>query len=208
LVNPIVVCCIIGLTKKGEYITATGAKEGDKIILTKSAGIEGTAILATDRETQLAKKIPAEKLQTAKDFYNQISIVKDALTAYKTGGVHAMHDPTEGGIFNGLHEMADAAKLGLKIFENKIVIKPETAEICHYFKIDPLQLISSGALLIAAEPKATTKIIQALKQQNIYATVIGEFNNNPKERILKQKNGSSQTLTRPVTDHLWTALSH
>jgi hydrogenase maturation factor len=207
LTNPIVVCCIMGLTKKGEYITTAGAKEGDKLILTKSAGIEGTAILATDREAQLSEVLNSEMLQAAKELYKQISVVKDALTAYQTGGVHAMHDPTEGGIFNGIHEMADAASLGVRVFEEKIVVRPETTEICRYFKIDPLQLISSGALLIAAEPKATSKIIETLKQQGIYATVIGEFNSDPKKRDLELKTGMLQTLPRPVSDQLWTALS-
>jgi hydrogenase expression/formation protein HypE len=116
IANPIVVGCIMGLTEKGNYVTAAGAKSGDKIILTKSAGIEGTAILASDREAQLAKTFNPALIESAKGFYNQISIVKDALTAYRTGGVHAMHDPTEGGILNGIHEMADAAGLGAKIF--------------------------------------------------------------------------------------------
>jgi hydrogenase maturation factor len=207
LVNPIVVCCIMGLTKKGEYITSAGALGGDKLILTKSAGIEGAAILATDREEQLSKVLNAKTLQTAKDLYKQISIVKDALTAYRAGGVHAMHDPTEGGVLNGIHEMADAANLGVKVFEDKIVIAPETREICKYFKIDPLQLISSGALLIAAEPKAALKIIKALKQQNIPATIIGEFNENAKSRVFELKTGDTKGLPKPISDHLWTALS-
>ncbi|MDR0797336.1 MAG: AIR synthase family protein [Nitrososphaerota archaeon] len=207
LVNPIVVCCIMGLTKKGEYLTTAGVRAGDKLILTKSVGIEGTAILATDREKQLLKVLSPETLQTAKNFYKQISIVKDALTAYQTGGVHAMHDPTEGGIFNGIHEMADAANLGVRVVEKKIVVKPETAEICRYFKIDPLQLISSGALLIAADPKAALRIIKVLKQHDIPATVIGEFNNDAKNRVLELKTGDTQALPRPVSDQLWTALS-
>jgi len=91
-----VVGCIIGVTEKGKYITASGVKPGDKLILTKSAGIEGTAILASDREQQLAKILDSEMLDNAKKFYSQISVVKDALIAFKTGGVHAMHDPTEG----------------------------------------------------------------------------------------------------------------
>ena len=104
-------------------------------------------------------------LDSAKQFYNQISVVKDALTAYRTGGVHAMHDPTEGGILNGIHEMADAANLGARIFEEKITVEPETAKICRFYEIDPLQLISSGALLIAADPQAATKIIDNLSQR-------------------------------------------
>ena len=98
LTNPIVVGCIMGLTEKGKYVTAAGAKTGDKLILTKSAGIEGTAILASDREAQLSKIFNSTLLDSAKGFYKQISVVKDALTAYRAGGVHAMHDPTEGGM--------------------------------------------------------------------------------------------------------------
>jgi len=207
LVNPIVVCCIMGLTKKGEYITTAETKPGDKLILTKSAGIEGTAILATDRAEQLSKVLNSETLQTAKDLYKQISVVKDALTAYQTGGVHAMHDPTEGGVLNGIHEMADATNLGVKVFKEKIVVTPETREICHYFQIDPLQLISSGALLIAAEPTVALKIIKVLKQQGISATVIGEFTDDPNNRVLKLKTGGTQKLPRPVSDQLWIALS-
>jgi len=118
-----------------------------------------------------------------------------------------MHDPTEGGILNGVHEMADAAGLGLRVIEEKIVVEPETAIICRYFDIDPLQLISSGALLIAAEPEAAPKIISALHEQHIYAAIIGEFNGNPEKRILETRTGTAQTLPRPVTDQLWNALS-
>jgi len=206
LANPIVVGCIMGLTEKGRYVTAAGAKAGDKIILTKSAGIEGTAILASDREPQLSKTFNSTLLDSAKGFYKQISVVKDALTAYKAGGVHAMHDPTEGGVLNGIHEMADAADLGVRVFEEKIMVEPETAKICRFYEIDPLQLISSGALLIAAEPQAADKIIDALCQEHIYADVIGEFNPNPNKRLLLHKDDSAEMLPRPASDHLWIAL--
>jgi len=207
LTNPIVVGCVMGLTEKGKYVTAAGAKTGDKLILTKSAGIEGTAILATDREEQLKKVFNDTILENAKNFYNQISVVKDALTAYKSGGVHAMHDPTEGGVLNGIHEMADAASLGIRVFEEKINVEPETAKICRYYEIDPLQMISSGALLIAAEPKAASKIVDALCQEHIYADVIGEFNPNPNKRIFMHKDDSAEMLPRPLSDHIWMALS-
>jgi hydrogenase expression/formation protein HypE len=207
LTNPIVVGCTVGLTENGKYVTAADAKAGDRLILTKSAGIEGTAILATDREKQLENFVSTAMLESAKRFYNQISVVKDALTAYNTGGVRAMHDPTEGGILNGVHEMADAAGLGARVFEDKITVEPETAKICRFYDIDPLQLISSGALLIAAGPETADKVIDSLCQQHIYADVIGEFNPNPNKRILMHKDNSGEMLPRPVTDHLWIALS-
>jgi hydrogenase expression/formation protein HypE len=207
LKNPIVVGCIMGLTEKGKYVTAAGAKSGDKLILTKSAGIEGTAILASDRQDQLKKVFSAPILEGAQGFFSQISVVKDALTAYRAGGVHAMHDPTEGGILNGVHEMADAAGLGVRVFEDKITVEPETAKICRFFEIDPLQLISSGALLIAAEPQSADIIVNALCKEHIYADVIGEFNPNINKRILMKKDDSAEMLPRPVSDHLWLALS-
>jgi hydrogenase maturation factor len=193
LTNPIVVGCVMGLT--------------DKLILTKSAGIEGTAILASDREQQLTKILGAEMLSNAKKFSSQISVVKDALTAFRTGGVHAMHDPTEGGVLGGIHEMADASSLGVRVFEERILVEPETAKICRYFEIDPLQLISSGALLVAADPGKTGEIMENLRVEHVYAAEIGEFGGNVNKRLLIRKDGSAQELPRPVSDHLWQALA-
>ena len=207
LSHPIVVGCAMGMTPKGKYVTAADAKKGDKIILTKSAGIEGTAILASDREKELKKTFSSKELQKAKNFYGRISVVKDALTAFGTGGVHAMHDPTEGGVAGGAHEMADAAGLGLRIFHEKIRVEAETAKICKYFDLDPLQLIGSGALLIAAEAERTEKIIANLKRKRIQAAAIGEFVADKTERLLISENGENQVLPRPTSDHLWRALS-
>jgi hydrogenase expression/formation protein HypE len=206
LANPIVVGCILGLTEKGRYVTAGGAKPGDKLILTKSAGIEGTAILATDREKELGKTLSAAVLEEAKTFWNQISVVKDALTACKTGGVHAMHDPTEGGVAGGIHEMADASNVGVKVTEEEITVQPETAKICSHFQIDPLQLIGSGALLISAEAKNASQIVSNLKREQVQASVIGEFTENAEQRVLMLKGGGEKALPRPLSDHLWTAL--
>jgi hydrogenase expression/formation protein HypE len=206
LSNPIVVGCIMGLTEKGHYVTAGGAKPEDKLILTKSAGIEGTAILATDREQALKKTMNNKMLQAAKNFYSQISVVEDALTAYKTGGVHAMHDPTEGGIAGGIHEMADASNTGVSVIEEAITVQTETASICSHFQIDPLQLIGSGALLISAVATSADEIIRKLKHKGIQASVIGEFTENVEHRVLTQRDGLTKALPRPLSDNLWTAL--
>jgi hydrogenase expression/formation protein HypE len=206
LSNPIVVGCTIGMTERGNYVTAAGAKQGDKILFTKTAGIEGTAILASDKESQLEKLVSATTLRKAKRFYDQISVVKDAITAFKTGAVHAMHDPTEGGVAGGIHEMADASHLSVKILEEKIPIRPETAEICSFFEIDPLQLIASGSLLIAAERDSADNLVRVLGREGITAAVIGEFLPSTEKRVLVRKNGSSENLVRPTSDHLWLAL--
>ena len=206
LSHPIVVGCMMGIAEKGKYVTAAGAKPGDLLILTKSAGIEGTAILATDRHAQLKRVLGSRLLENAKGFYKQISVVKDAITAFKTGGVHAMHDPTEGGVAGAVHEMADASKLGVRISEDKIRVQPETLRICHAYNIDPLQLIASGSLLVAADPDFAGRIIENLRRDKIDAEIIGEFLSSPEKRLITRRKGKVEKLQRPVTDQLWQAL--
>ncbi len=205
--NPIVVGCIMGLTEKGNYVTAGGAKPGDKLILTKSAGIEGTAILASDRESQLRKAVDSSTLKRAKEFFKKISVVKEAILAFKTGGVHAMHDPTEGGVLGGIYEMTDASNVGVKVFEEKIPVEQETVEICEFFQVDPLQLISSGALLVSVDSNLADKIVETLRNHGIEAAVIGEFLKSSSERVIIEKSGTAKNMVRPLSDHLWFALS-
>jgi len=206
LERPIIIGCAMGVTEDGRYVTSGGSKSGDKLILTKGAGIEGTAILASEAYHKLEKKISKNLLQSAIKFYDRISVVKDALLAFNAGGVNAMHDPTEGGVAGGIHEMADAANLGVKVFEDKIPIAHETMKICDFFKIDPLQLISSGALLISANPQSANEILEELRDNEIQAEIIGEFLEDPKERLLISADGTIKELIRPISDHLWIAL--
>jgi hydrogenase maturation factor len=207
LTNPIVVGCAMGMTEKGNYVTAAGAKTKDKIIITKTAGIEGTAILASDREDKLKKTVNPSLLKRAKAFFTSISVAKEASIAFKTGGVHAMHDPTEGGIAGGIHEVGDASNLGFRIFEDRIPVAKETMEICKSFDIDPLYLIASGSMLIAARQDAADKIKRSLEKNGIRASIVGEFLRSPEKRIIKRKDGAEEELARPVCDHLWVALA-
>lgn len=204
--HPIVVGHSTGITEKGRYVTSRGAKPGNKLILTKIIGIEGTAILASDRREALMPKLGSSALKTAEGFFDKISVVKDAISAFEAGGVTAMHDPTEGGVAGGIHEMADASGVGVRVFEEKMPIAAETLKICEFFKIDPLQLISSGALLIAAKVDSTAKILKRLAANNVEASIIGEVLHSPQDRILVRKDGSVVELVRPDYDHLWVAL--
>ena len=205
--HPIVVGCSIGVAENGRYVTSSGAKTGNKIIMTKGAGIEGTAILASDRREELLKVFDEHFLKRAEDFFTKISIVKEALIAFRTGGVLAMHDPTEGGVTGGLHELADAANVGFRVYEEGILISEETRKICAHFEIDPLQLISSGTLLITATEEKTEEILSKLSQNGIRASIIGEVTKPNLGRKVVTEKGEKIGLVRPVSDHLWMALA-
>jgi hydrogenase expression/formation protein HypE len=205
--HPIVTGCTIGVAEDGKYVTSGGARIGDKIILTKGAGIEGTAILASDRRTELLGFFDKGFLDKAEKFFKKISVVKDAITAFRTGGVSAMHDPTEGGVAGGLHELADAANVGFQVYEEKILVPEETRRICQHFDVDPLQLISSGSLLVVAEEAKTAEILGSLSRNGVQASMIGEVVEPEQGRTLVTKAGEKTLLVRPASDHLWKALA-
>jgi hydrogenase maturation factor len=207
LEHPIVTGCAVGVAEDGKYVTSNGAKIGNKIILTKGTGIEGTAILASDRRRELLKVFDGKFVKKAENFFEKISVVNDAITAFKTGGVSAMHDPTEGGVAGGLHELADAANVGFQVYEEKILIPEETKKICAHFEIDPLQLISSGSLLIVAEEEKTEEIANKLSQRGIHASIIGEVTKPNLGKKMVTRTGEEIELVRPVSDHLWMALA-
>jgi len=205
--HPIVTGCAIGVAENGKYVTCSGARIGDQIILTKGTGIEGTAILASDRRAELLKVFDETFVTKAENFFEKISVVKDAITAFRIGGVSAMHDPTEGGVAGGLHELADAANVGFQVYEKEILVPEETRKICAHFEVDPLQLISSGSLLIVAEEEKTAEIISSLSRNGVQSSIIGEVTEPALGRNFVTKTGEKTELVRPVSDHLWKALA-
>jgi hydrogenase expression/formation protein HypE len=206
LSNPIIVGCMIGVAEKGRYVTAAGAKPGDKLIMTKAVGLEGTAILALERRKDLEGNVSSRILAGARKFFEEISVVNDAVKSFETGGVNAMHDPTEGGLAGGIHEMADASRLGVEVYERKIPVRTETKEICRFYHIDPMRLIASGCLLIAAKLNCERKILSRLQTEGIPAETIGEFKSDTDVRQIRLKNGKTNDLIRPDSDDLWKAL--
>lgn len=173
--RPIVIGQMLGEVAPDRLVTSRGAQLGDDLILTKGIAIEATAIIAHEMYTQLLPEFGEDKLIAYTNFLHQpgISVVKDAAIATAIGGVHAMHDPTEGGVATGLYELAQASGVGLEIFADKLPYLPETLALCQYFGLDPLGIIASGALLIATNPDFTPKIVNKLTETGIRASVIG-----------------------------------
>jgi hydrogenase expression/formation protein HypE len=204
--HPLVIVFSLGVIENERYVTCSGAKPGSHIILTKSVGIEGTVILASDRGERLASKFGEEFVERARKYIDMLSVLKEAMIAFEYGGVQAMHDPTEGGVSNGMHEIADASKTGFKVYENAIAISHETLEVCRFFEINPLNLISSGSLLIVAEQGKVLGIVEQLRGKGIKASIIGEVLEDEEQRIIVRKDGSIEPLSRPLSDELWTAL--
>jgi hydrogenase expression/formation protein HypE len=202
--HPILITTAIGEAAKHGYIRTSGARAGDALIITKGAAIEGTSILAHEFKANLKSKIDEKTIRQARKFIKKISVVRDALTAVEAGGVHAMHDATEGGIAGGLQEIAWASKTGLIAHEDKMIVAPETKKICESLGLDPLKTISSGTLIIAAESKKAEKIVERLKREGIPASIVGEILPRDQGVQIARKNGSKLDLSKqPVKEELW-----
>ena len=174
--RPIVVGQMLGEVAPDGYVTTSGAQPGDALILTKGIAVEGTAIIAREKHDELRGVLPDAALGRCADFLHVpgISVVRDARLALEVGGVHALHDPTEGGVATGLWELARSAEVGLVIDEPRLPLLPECVTLCRHFGLDPLGLIGSGALLIAAAKDRAAAIVGRLGEEGIAAAEIGE----------------------------------
>ncbi|MGD0804797.1 MAG: AIR synthase family protein [Candidatus Bathyarchaeia archaeon] len=206
LERPIVAGFMMGEAPKNRYVTTSGAKPGDRILLTKTAGLEGTSILASDLEEKLKRKVDQKTLQRARRMIDEISVVSEALMAVETGGVHSMHTPTEGGVLNGLYEMGAAAGVGLSVEENLIPIAPETRIISEILGVDPLKLLSSGSLLMSVNESSIGRILDALESIRVKVTIIGEVKERQEGRVITRSDGTQKTIASVRQDELFRVL--
>jgi hydrogenase maturation factor len=182
LSRPIVVGQMLGEVDKTRLIRTDGARKGDVIVLTKGIAIEGTAVVAREREAEMLQILGERTLARCRRFMHRpgISVLKEALTASQYGSVNAMHDPTEGGLATALHEVAWAARVGLLIRAEAVPVFPETQAICNHYQLDPMGLIASGALLIVAAADQVKNLLSRLREERIPATIIGEVTDKSK----------------------------
>ncbi len=176
LPRPIVVGAMLGEVSKERLVLSGGALPGDTIVLTGGIAIEGTALLAREAAAALSHAgVDDDSIHRAAGslFSHGICVLNAAEAACDAVSVHAMHDPTEGGLATGLLELAEAAGAGLVVDDRHIPVLPECSAICEALALDPLGLLASGALLLTIASSDAPALIAALKKQGISAQEIG-----------------------------------
>ncbi len=199
--QPVIVSTAIGRGKKGQSASAEKIKVGDCILMTKSAGIEGTGIIAGDYEEELAEFLSEEEINEAKALLSKISVVKDGMAAGSIG-THGMHDVTEGGILGAVWEMCRIAGVGAELWDEAIPVEAVTKKICAHYDIDYLRLISSGSMIIMASPDKKSAILEKLEAEGVAACEIGRI--LPiEEGTYLLKDGEKQEIEPPRADELY-----
>jgi hydrogenase maturation factor len=174
---PVVVGQMLGEVTKDRLKPSSAAQVNDHIIMTKGAAIEGTAIIALEKEKEISRRFPKTLVSKAQNYLRDpgISIVKEAEIASGFPAVHALHDPTEGGIATGIFELATASHMGVEVYYEEIPMSQETLALCRHFDVDPLGIFASGSLLISVASTASEELRASLERQGIPSSHIGRM---------------------------------
>lgn len=204
-VTPAVNRCVVtaaavaGVSAAGEPMAqqergGKAARPGDQIVMTKWAGLEGSAILATACRDRLAERYPSYLIEDAGRFGQSLSVAKEAAAAVKSG-IGAMCAVAEGGVFHALWTLAERAGVGLEIDLRKIPIRQETVEICNWLDLNPYELAGNGSLLcVTGQGDA---LAEALQRTGVPAAVIGKVTDN-NDRVIV--NGEERRFLEPAKE--------
>ena len=202
--RPIVMGCMLGEVEPQRLLTSAGIEAGDIVILTGGVPIEAIAIIAREKADELEGHYEAEFLTRCANFLVEpgISVVAAAQAAQASGKVHAMHDPTEGGLTTGLWELAQSSRTAIEVNEASIQVVPEGRILCEHYGLDPLSSIASGALLVVAAPESASQIVAALEGEGIAAAAIGTVTKHAEPKVVLDSAAGKRLLAQPERDEI------
>ncbi len=201
--KPIVVAAGAGVTCSGCAVPTGGARPGDLILQVKPAGMEGTAIIATDFRHLLDERgVDSSVVERAAAMAGSVSIVREAVELAENRLVTSMHDPTEGGLLGGLVEMALASRASFRVYREKVIIREETVIIAEALGIDPLRLISSGSLLATVPRDLKADVEHALEGLGVEYSFIGEVERGEPGVRLYKPGGAKEEYKEPPVDEI------
>jgi hydrogenase maturation factor len=191
-----------GTAPTDKWVSPGGAQNKDVLLMTKGPAIEAAALLAVLYKDRLAGKVEPDALEKLCARVDQITVVEDALTAFEAGGVHAMHDATEGGVLGGLWEMYAASKIPLFADVDSIPIPGDIRQLAKALEFDPWKAISEGTLLAAVDPKHVSDVTQAWSKAGIACHALGKFDASAGGNTLL-RDGKITDLPEPGVDPFW-----
>jgi hydrogenase maturation factor len=195
--RPLIATSAFGATGENGYVLTRTAGAGDLLLVTRGAGIEGTAILAFDFANELRRmKVSEELILEGRKMMAEISVVEECLVLFGAG-VTAMHDATRGGILEAVIEIAAAADLRAEIREEHIPIRDVTRVFADHLKFDPLRLIGSGAVVATVPPDRLSEVDKGMKRIGVPYAVIGELSEGGGVILHRREPGRFDSYDRP-----------
>lgn len=167
----------IGIIESGVEISGSNAKVGDKIIISGPIGNHGIAVIAERNGIKLEPPIRSDTAPL-----NLLTM--DMLKATKN--IHAMRDPTRGGIATTLKEIAVASDVCIEIYEDKIPIEDGIRAACELLGFEPFYVANEGILIAFVTKSDAENVLDVMRGNHLgkNAEIIGEVKENPKKMVL------------------------
>ncbi|MCE5217519.1 AIR synthase family protein, partial [bacterium] len=191
--RPVISGTVVGQVARDRLVTNSGIRPGDALLVTKAVPLEGTSLLARELRPRLLEEgFAPEFLDACADLLHRpgIGVLAEAKLACETARVHAMHDPTEGGLATGLWEMSTAGHVGLEVDGSALPLLSEGARLCRHLGLNPLGLIASGSLLLAVAPEDAPAVIEACLRGGIDCTLLGRVTQPGGDCVLRTPEGA------------------
>ena len=182
--QPVISGTMLGITR--HELSAKKIREGDIILATGHAGLEGMSIIANDRPDLLTGIFDDDEMNTIRSWGDKFSVVKPARILRDFA--RYMHDPTEGGINGALFEMQEGSNLAIEIEKENIPVSKLTLRAAEKLGFDPYNLISSGMLIAVIPPEKISEARAKLESQGIKSGVAGKFVEGKKLKLNTNEN--------------------
>jgi hydrogenase maturation factor len=187
------VCTAYGTVEAEKLITPGNAKPGDLILYTKTLGLETLINFSLTHKALAQRLFGVDQTTRLSQLVHMQSCVKEALQLAEVGGVHAMHDATEGGLVTALNEMAEASSVGFSIELESVPLGAEVQTLQEAFRLSDEQVLSmssTGTIVAAVEAQARDKIEEAFSRNGFSACFIGTFTKSSERVLVKNKRAS------------------
>lgn len=157
----------VGVVPPGLDLRSDAARPGDAVIVSGSIGEHGVAVMSR-----------RENLEFDVDIVSDTAALHGLTAAMvEAGGAHLrlMRDPTRGGLAATLNEIANQSKVGFRIDEDDIPMRPEVAAACEFLGLDPLNVANEGRLVAVVAPEGGETILAAMRNHPLGrdAAIIG-----------------------------------
>ncbi|MGF1637251.1 MAG: AIR synthase-related protein [Cyclobacteriaceae bacterium] len=199
---------MITIAPRDQLLTSKDAGIDDALIVTKGPALVASSILSMSFPETVKKYCGKEIQEKASELFYETSSLQAGLIAdevnSQTKAITAMHDVTEGGILGAIYEMAVAAGLGVKVYDDRLPKAPVQESVCACFDLDPRFCIGAGSMIMATKKGKAEKVIQALKNKGIEAFVVGSMTAQKSGMVLIE-NDVENKLEHPGTDPYWAA---
>ncbi len=188
----------IGIVPDGLQIGPACVRPGDKIILSGTIGDHGMAVLSLREGLTFESEIRS-------DCAALYGLVEVALSAAGTHGLHAMRDPTRGGLGATLHEIASASNVGIEIEESRLPVRDDVSSACELLGIDPLFVANEGKMVTFIAPEHADAVLSAMCAHPLgaHAAIIGQaVDQHPRTLVSRTTIGAMRVIAPPLGEQL------